>query len=74
MSLDPDRFASEAFAPHPSRAEGARLRHDRGTRRTTRLSWCQTSGGSGDTSPERVRARGPFAKRVPYLIRRFLRR
>jgi hypothetical protein len=30
-------------------------------------------GGSGDTSPERVRARGPFAQRPRYLICHFLR-
>ena len=50
----PDRCASGAFAPRPNR---------RDTRRTARLLTFQKRGGSGDTSPERVRACGPFAER-----------
>jgi hypothetical protein len=38
-----DRFASGGQPPRPRRAEGARLRRDRGTRQTTRFS-CYKDG------------------------------
>jgi len=53
-----DRYASGA-SPAPRR---------RDTRRTARLFNIQERRGSGDTSPERVRARGPLAQRPLIII------
>lgn len=49
------RFASRATALRPARGY---------TPRTSRLLNSQEGGGAGDTSPERVRARGPLTQRI----------
>ena len=54
------RCASGAFAPHPNRED---------TSRTHRLLKSQKGGGLGDTSPKRVRARGPLARRLHASLR-----
>ena len=67
------RFASGVTTPHPvrgvTRHRGAMLTH-----RRTPLTLGQKRGGLGDTSPKRVRARGPVAKRIYAAIRIAIRR
>ena len=50
------RFARRALALQPSHHAGGVSSTRRDTRRTPRLFDSQEGGGSGDTSPERVRA------------------
>ena len=64
MSSGPDRFAS-GVNPAPRWW---------GTQQTARFLSPKKGGGSGDTPPERVRARGPLAKRLRFIFRRLLRR